>query len=335
MAADPAVIAKIQKLLALGSSPNEHEAALAISKAQALMEQHNLEMADITSAATATEHIGRGGAVVYSHKGKPDAWRTMIVKAVAATSDLMIIERGMRVEREVKGHAKVTYEEGIAFIGFKADIELANYSVSFLLGELERLCNDYVQTRWQEIWDYADKWGMTHQEAESDWVHSLGNKHPLAARKYWLEGAAQGVAEMLRQERARRRNDNTNLNALVVRKDREVKNWWWKQEYGETYDEYLARVKAANEAYKAERQQWVDEHPTLVGTKQDPEYAPPGRRRYSRATGAAEEARWRAEQKREARRDMHAYESGLRTGRTVGVRPGVGGPGKVDGRIGA
>ena len=39
------VMDKIRKLLKLGESPNEHESALAIGKAQALMEEHRIEAA--------------------------------------------------------------------------------------------------------------------------------------------------------------------------------------------------------------------------------------------------------------------------------------------------
>lgn len=41
------ILDRIRKLLALASSDNEHEAALAASRAQALLEKHNMEQADI------------------------------------------------------------------------------------------------------------------------------------------------------------------------------------------------------------------------------------------------------------------------------------------------
>ena len=50
------ILKKIRKLLALSASANEHEAAAALAKAQALMEEHELaerdvELADIETAA--------------------------------------------------------------------------------------------------------------------------------------------------------------------------------------------------------------------------------------------------------------------------------------------
>jgi len=51
------IIEKIQKLLALGESPNIHEAELAMAKAAELMKRHNLEMADLLAQVTASDMI--------------------------------------------------------------------------------------------------------------------------------------------------------------------------------------------------------------------------------------------------------------------------------------
>ena len=49
---DMKIAEKIQKLLALTESSNEHEAALAAEKAHALLAEHNLSMAQVESATT-------------------------------------------------------------------------------------------------------------------------------------------------------------------------------------------------------------------------------------------------------------------------------------------
>jgi len=43
-----AIIRKVEKLLALGTSSNEHEAASAVAKAQDLMEAYGLAMEQVT-----------------------------------------------------------------------------------------------------------------------------------------------------------------------------------------------------------------------------------------------------------------------------------------------
>lgn len=49
------IIERARKLLALGESDNEHEAALAVSRAQALLEAHDIAMADVTASTQAAE----------------------------------------------------------------------------------------------------------------------------------------------------------------------------------------------------------------------------------------------------------------------------------------
>lgn len=58
------VLDKITKLLALADSPNEHEAALAMEKAHALLAEHNLTMANVAAHTTSTplEEIGHDTA---------------------------------------------------------------------------------------------------------------------------------------------------------------------------------------------------------------------------------------------------------------------------------
>ena len=57
---DQRIIEKLQKLLALAASDNEHEAGLAMSKAEALMREHNLSVADVA--------INGSGAYVQSEE---------------------------------------------------------------------------------------------------------------------------------------------------------------------------------------------------------------------------------------------------------------------------
>jgi hypothetical protein len=59
MAVDQKILDKLQKLLALSASGNEHEAALALGKAQDLMNEHNLTVQDVAvdgSGADITSH---------------------------------------------------------------------------------------------------------------------------------------------------------------------------------------------------------------------------------------------------------------------------------------
>lgn len=106
------VIEKLQKLLALSASDNENEAALAMSKAEKLMRENNLSVADVamngsgahvTSAETAgmtksvqswERHLGSciahtfNGKAIISRLGRGQGWKFTFV---AGRTDLVII----------------------------------------------------------------------------------------------------------------------------------------------------------------------------------------------------------------------------------------------------
>ncbi len=56
------VLAKVQKLLALAKSPNEHEAALASEKAHALLAGYNLTLLDLPETNEKVEEVGEASA---------------------------------------------------------------------------------------------------------------------------------------------------------------------------------------------------------------------------------------------------------------------------------
>ncbi len=323
MAVDEKTIERIRKLLALGTSSNEHEAASALAKAQELMEQNDLAVGDIENAVKADDAVTEeANGRVLVRKGKPEAWKESIARVVASTSDVWLSYRTEYVEVPDKkwGGTKYETQRQHYFIGLKRDVEFAGYALSFLIGELDRLANEYTRERWNEIWAFADERGYTHQTAESIWV-SRGRKHPLASRKYWLEGAADGVQEALRADKRARRQASDATNALVVLKEEAIRDWYYKKHYGMTYAEYKAK-QAADSA------KWAAEHPNAVTTEAKPE-SPSARRRREEAERRRQqrdgERYWKAFEREQRKKDHNAFEAGREAGRKVGVRPGVGG----------
>lgn len=324
------IVDKIQKLLALGTSSNEHEAAAAIAKAQSLMEQHDLVMADVENALKSDDSIVETGERVLVRRGKPEAWREAVARAVAETSDVWLSFRTVPIKGLYKGHPEwgemvLRYEKAHFFIGMKRDVELAGYALDFLLGELERLGNEYTKARWAEIWAMADERNWTHQTAESYWVNYLGNKHPLSSRKYWLEGAAEGVSEALREDKRVRRQASDATNALVAMKSEAIRDWWYRKHYKMSYAEYQAdrREREAKNASTAVAK------PLTAAQRRRLEEQEARRR-------AREDARYSREWEREyLKRDHDAYRAGREAGRKVGVRPGVAGGTKPEKEIGS
>src|SRR5258708_35854786 len=73
------IVERIQKLLALSQSSNEHEAASALAKAQALLAEHNLSMAQV--------QVKDGGRSHYLKEvcdlGSRDNWRRLLLGCIA------------------------------------------------------------------------------------------------------------------------------------------------------------------------------------------------------------------------------------------------------------
>lgn len=121
-----ALLQKIKKCLALASSANEHEAAAALAKARALMEEHGiddeqLELADVGEATA------RGNRSV-----RPALWENLLVAVVchALSVTSFIDARGDR-----------------CFIGRDPRPEVATYAFVVLSRQLKAARKEYIATR--------------------------------------------------------------------------------------------------------------------------------------------------------------------------------------------
>lgn len=122
-----AVIEKIKKLLALASSCNEHEAALAASHAQRLLSEHNLAMADIES-----EQKPQSADKVETSVAKSlPKWVRHLSAGICTAFDCQA------VHHPVQG--KMT------FIGVGADVQIAAYTFAYLDKTVRRLCSNYIR----------------------------------------------------------------------------------------------------------------------------------------------------------------------------------------------
>jgi hypothetical protein len=79
---DQKIIDKLQKLLALSASDNENEAALAMKKAEELMREHNLSVADVALDGSGA-HVG--SAEVYGLTKTSQTWEISLGSFIAQT----------------------------------------------------------------------------------------------------------------------------------------------------------------------------------------------------------------------------------------------------------
>lgn len=312
------IISKVEKLLALGTSSNEHEAASAVAKAQDLMEAYGLAMEQVTGRKAVKDDVREGTAFDVFEQGKTTAWRMDVLETVARTSGVWIA-RSYRSERVESKHAKygtryATFRTAY-FVGLPADVQMAGYAYSFLVGEIERLAQEAANVHWAAIRADAKRYGISVHDAEADYVRYNGT-HPLKAKTSFTKGAAEGVVSMLNTEaRARRQTASADANALVVNRDAIIRDYWYQKNYGKSYDEYMAEIKARMAA---------DPNPNAVAKPLSPSAARRQSEAADRRWRRQEEARQRAEARKWAAMDKDAYFAGVDAGRSMRVRPGVG-----------
>ena len=123
---DRDLLARIRKCLALSASSNEHEAAAALAKARALMEEHGISDDDL-AMADVTEAAARG-----SRTQRPSRWETYLCLAV---------RRALGVQ--------CFLDEGLdrRYVGRGPRPEIATYAFTALFRRLKKARADYIRTR--------------------------------------------------------------------------------------------------------------------------------------------------------------------------------------------
>lgn len=102
------LLSKIQKLLALGTSPEPHEAASALNKARALMAAHDLDEHDVAAAEVTRRNIWRA-----NEPDVPTLWTNELACTIA---------------RAFGCRAQYWRGDGWSFVGLGASPEVAEYS---------------------------------------------------------------------------------------------------------------------------------------------------------------------------------------------------------------
>jgi hypothetical protein len=119
---------KIRKCLRLAASANEHEAARALSQAQALMREHQVSQDELI-AAEASESRVRARA-----KTKPASWEFQLADMVAAATGCKLIFA-----------AGGTAGEWM-FIGTRGGEQVAQYAMAALLRQIVRSRARYIES---------------------------------------------------------------------------------------------------------------------------------------------------------------------------------------------
>lgn len=120
-----AVIAKIRKCLALAKSANEHEAAAALAKARALMDEHGVSMDDIAMAEIGEARV-KGSATQ-----RPPLWETALCMTVRHALGCKVV---------------ISADLHRIYIGPGPAPEIASYAFAVLYRQLRAARQDYIRS---------------------------------------------------------------------------------------------------------------------------------------------------------------------------------------------
>lgn len=192
-------IVRARKLLALGSSDNEHEAGLAAAKAQDLMFDYNLRLEDLVNQGLS--EVGERATAFNILL----TWHARLINAVATTSMCKVLV--LTAHRKIGGKVTAKIDRKVILVGRDHDTEISELLIGWLMGELNRLSNEYSESLKGD-----DLFG----DSKSDIQYGATPAQRKRARRSWLEGAAAAVAERLGRSFDDRRAANNESNAMVL-----------------------------------------------------------------------------------------------------------------------
>lgn len=135
-------IEKAVKLLRLAQSSNQHEAALAASRAQEIMDRHKLEGLsadyDTDKPKQPDEPIADFKADLMDPSTQNATWKSRLAATVAKVNECKVY---IRKQRTYAPNGKATLTSGFAIVGRASDAQTVRYIYGWLSGEIDRLAH--------------------------------------------------------------------------------------------------------------------------------------------------------------------------------------------------
>lgn len=179
------ILNKIKKLVRLSESSNPNEAASAMAKAQAMLQQHNLEMSDLGAIGEDKDEVGND---VFSYGLRRVSWKEKLAGVIARNNFCgNLIGKGY-----------------IRFIGHKRDLAVVEWMFKDVSARLEVLSREDFK-RWKKDNPYE----------------SVHGKHWMNA---YLFGAVNGIATRFHEQKkafeaAQSAKGNTGMALMIVKSE--------------------------------------------------------------------------------------------------------------------
>lgn len=202
------VIEKIEKLLALSGSANEHEAALATAKANDLLVKYELTMEQVR-LHDQEDGVGTESRS-YVNTQKAQRWEQMLAAYVARHNFCEVLVGPYRV----------------TFVGRDDARKVSVYVYQQLARALHKMARRetraYIKRQKAKLEIVWNEMGL---DREFDHRKDLrGAAHHKSWRASWLDGAVDGIGMQLRKQR-KVHEQSEKSNALVVVRDAEVQEY--------------------------------------------------------------------------------------------------------------
>lgn len=335
--APAAVLERLEKLLRLAESPNEHEASAAMAKAQQMMEDFNIDAATIGKTAKGKQGAPRSDE---KNKGGLYEWQRDLWKAVAE----MNFCRYWSIKGLTRGS---TYEHRL--LGSAVNVKSTQIMAAYLQGAVERIVKDHDKAHGYNVFAremigmregiadrLCERLRDLHRERVAEGKRKAAEDKARASHPSAAPGNALVVlGDVIQSEddlntdyeyglepgtTAQRRRDRDAAQAIA-----KAKRVLWqtdKQQFRVTYGEEDAAAMQRQDDYNAKIQ--ADYELYCQGKPSDT-YGKPTKSRPSRSTGVG---RTRKPTSREERSYTHEYAQGRQKGDTIGLDQQVGHDGR-------
>jgi len=318
---------RIQKLLRLSKDggATEAEAALAAEKAQEIMAEYNLTMAEIEDRGDSTGDDGKREQ--QSHQAGLYQWQRDLIAVLGETNYCIV---SITKEWREGKHKKIKrMRNTFKVLGRAANVAAVTVTFDYLVTTMARLCKEAEGRDGSRNWDHSFSVGATERLIER-----IADRH------------RQILEEQKRQAEAHRKASPSTANAMVILED-------WEQKERDLNNDFrngwapgkTAADRAKREAERAERDRKAEALKTkLLAEGVDPmvayymsqgfsreraeELAHPKpktakERRAEEAAQRRSDRYWQSQSNKEWRKESRLNRSALSTGRAAADRIGL------------
>ena len=166
---------KIKKLLALSKSPNEHEAASALQKANVLMEQYNL---------SADTMIADDVVCIKAFALKKISYRETVASAVSWLYSVYVIHESGKYFNS---------KERLNFYGSQLDAFMAAEMYTYLIRSIERMAKQNLRSNAKAAYRESYKVGLARNICER--IIELGDKVSWAPEREHKRNALEKIVK--------------------------------------------------------------------------------------------------------------------------------------------